>query len=378
MSKKCRFVIAMISVLFLTGCKSKDSVQVSNQEVNGLVSSGGEKQEQVVTKEEEYNSIDRDKNHLHGVEPFIPQTESEIGLIQEDFDMTEDKDQEVSNTSGQEPNVEDIAMESSQSRVPESGLYKNMIVPIEPFVPLQQEEKVVYLTFDDGPCESTPQLLKVLRELNVKATFFVTSQFGTDEKVVGWMRQIAEEGHSIGVHSYSHRYKEIYHSVEDFLDDYKKMDDLIIEATGERSNLYRFPGGSNTGFNNTIRESLVRDLTSRGILYYDWNAYDGDCDGFTRNQMIEKTVKEASYKNKSIVLMHDLPGKTEVIQALPQIVKQLRQKGYEFKALDAKVKPIQFVKAEEVAADLYAFKEQEPVDMPEENTVESAEVAKEQ
>ena len=230
---------------------------------------------------------------------------------------------------------------------PLSGLYKDMVVEKLDYVPLPEEKKVAYITFDDGPCKSTPELLETLKKLNVKATFFVTAQYGSDEEIVEWLKQIKAAGHEIGVHSYSHRYNEIYASMKNYLKDYKKMDDLIVKATGEHARLFRFPGGSNTGYNASIREEIIKEMTSRGMVYYDWNAYNGDCDGFSKSEMIEKAVKESSYRNKSIVLMHNIPKKEQVIETLPSIVKPLGEKGYVFEALDGTVEPIQFVKSAE-------------------------------
>ncbi|SET44470.1 polysaccharide deacetylase family protein [[Clostridium] polysaccharolyticum] len=232
---------------------------------------------------------------------------------------------------------------------PLSGLYKDMVVEKLEYQPQPENEKNVYITFDDGPCKSTPQLLDVLRKLNVKATFFVTAQYGSEEEIIEWLKQIKAEGHTAGVHSYSHRYDEIYSSVEKYLADFKKMDDLIVKATGEHARLFRFPGGSNTGYNDSVREEIIKEMASRGMVYYDWNAYNGDCDGFTKAQMIEKAVKESSYREKSIVLMHNIPKREQVIETIPSIVKRLREKGYEFKALDGTVEPIQFIKEGEVA-----------------------------
>lgn len=232
---------------------------------------------------------------------------------------------------------------------PLSGLYPEMTVEKLEYEPLPEGKKAAYITFDDGPCKSTPELLKVLRKLNVKATFFVTAQYGSDEEVVEWLKQIKAEGHTIGVHSYSHRYNEIYSSVKKYLADYKKMDDLILEATGEHSRMFRFPGGSNTGYNASVREKVIQEMTSRGMVYYDWNAYNGDCDGFSKSEMVKKAVKEAGYRDKSIILMHNIPKKDQVIETMPAIVEGLRKKGYEFEALEGTVEPIQFIKAAEVS-----------------------------
>lgn len=206
----------------------------------------------------------------------------------------------------------------------------------------KEPEKVIYLTFDDGPYKNTPELLDLLDKYNVKATFFVTAQFMNEEELIEMIKEIDERGHEVGVHTYSHRYDEIYSSVDAYINDYKKMDDIIYKATGKRSKIFRFPGGSNTGYNEDFRDELISTLENMGLTYYDWNAYNGDSDGLTAYEQINKAVTESSYTNKSIVLMHDAPGKEEVLDTLPSIIEQLQEKGYEFHALNESVEPIQF------------------------------------
>lgn len=203
-------------------------------------------------------------------------------------------------------------------------------------------KKVVYITFDDGPCATTPKLLDVLDQYNVKATFFVTAQFMNDEDLVKQLKEIHDRGHVVAVHSYTHDYGQIYSSVDAFMADYKKMDDLIYEATGEHSRIFRFPGGSNTGYNSSIRKNLLEEVKKQGLIYHDWNAYDGDCDGYKGEDLIKRAVQESSYTNRSILLMHNIPGKDTVIESLPEIIKQLQAAGYTFDVIDENVKPIQF------------------------------------
>lgn len=202
--------------------------------------------------------------------------------------------------------------------------------------------KRVYMTFDDGPHKNTGQLLDVLDQYDVKATFFVTAQFLDEENLIRQIKEIDKRGHEVAVHSYSHEYDEIYSSVDAYLADYKKMDDIIYKATGKRSKLFRFPGGSNTGYNAAIRSELIAKMESLGLQYYDWNAYDGDCDGYQGQALVDKAVQESSYEEKSILLMHDMLDKPTVITSLPALIEQLQAKGYRFLPLDPSVEPIQF------------------------------------
>ena len=226
--------------------------------------------------------------------------------------------------------------------------YPEMFVEYPEFEEPNYDEKVAYLTFDDGPCATTNDVLDALDSLEVKATFFVTGLYDSPENVVAKLREIHERGHKLAVHTYEHDYKKIYSSVEAYLDDYKKIDDLILEATGERAKLFRFPGGSNTGYNADIRDDLFREMRRRGFVYHDWNSSNGDSDGISADQQISKAINESQSQNRSIILMHDAPGKAQVAGTLAPIVNALKDSGYRFEIMEDTLKPIQFAKLEPV------------------------------
>lgn len=203
-------------------------------------------------------------------------------------------------------------------------------------------KKNVYLTIDDGPCANTGRLLDVLDQCKVKATFFVTAQFLNENELFKQIQEIDRRGHNVAVHTYSHRYREIYSSVDAYIADYKKMDDLIFRATGKRSKIFRFPGGSNAGYNKKIRNKLLLRTADMGLTHYDWNAFSGDADGMKGKRMTDRAIRESSYRDNSILLTHDAPDKDSLIEGLPAIVKAMRDKGYHWSLLDETVKPIQF------------------------------------
>ncbi|MGN1411797.1 MAG: polysaccharide deacetylase family protein [Oscillospiraceae bacterium] len=226
---------------------------------------------------------------------------------------------------------------------PLSGEYTDMVVEKVPYKEDISGDKVVYLTFDDGPWSGTPEVLDLLDEYDVKATFFVTAQFFENEDdLINAIKQLHDRGHEVCVHTYSHEYHDIYNSVSDYLDDYKKMDDIILKATGERSHVFRFPGGSNNVYGKHIREDLIREMNSRGFVYQDWNAYDGGCDGYSIDSMIYSAVNECISQDKSILLMHDTKAQSFILDTLPSIISQIKDAGYRFDVLDGTVKPIQF------------------------------------
>lgn len=245
-------------------------------------------------------------------------------------------------TQQSENNTEQTAQSQANLPVPLSGKHPEMAMPIKEFVP--REGKIAYITIDDGPCSSTPELLDVLDQIGVKATFFVSGQFGSSEQTIERLRQIDSRGHGIAVHSYSHKYQQIYSSVDAFLDDYKIMDDLIVQATGKRNAIYRFPGGSNNHFNENTRHQIIDEMNSRGLIFYDWNAYDGAFDGLNKDKQIAQAIDGCSRFNSAILLMHNAPNKDSLLETLPIIVQDLKNKGYQFEKLGASVAPVQFVK----------------------------------
>ena len=206
------------------------------------------------------------------------------------------------------------------------------------------DEKVVYFTFDDGPLTGTPRLLDILDQYNIKACFFVTAQYMETEPLKNMLKQIKDRGHNVAVHSLTHNYKKIYASVDAFMSDYDAMDDLIFQATGEHSKMLRFPGGSNASYNKAIRPQLLQAVRDRGIVYFDWNSFDGDVEGKKGQELIDQTIKQVNENTHSILLMHDMPSTAFVHDALPTIIERLKADGYKFELLNENTPPRQFAK----------------------------------
>lgn len=208
--------------------------------------------------------------------------------------------------------------------------------------------KKVYLTFDDGPSSITDEVLDILAEYDVKGTFFVVGH--TDKKSKELYRRIVDEGHTLGIHSYSHKYSEIYNSVEDFDKDFTKLWKLLYDTTGYRPNIYRFPGGSLNYVNKKGMEEFIRYLNDKGITYFDWNVVNGDATGvdYTEEQMIDNVLNGVKKKNTSIVLMHDSEGKDKTLATLPKILEALISGGAQVLPLDETVPLIQQIKSNSV------------------------------
>ena len=202
--------------------------------------------------------------------------------------------------------------------------------------------KTAYLTFDDGPSGNTDIILQTLQEENVKATFFVV---GTDDAGnLARMRRIVQEGHTIGMHSYSHYYKKIYASVEAFLKDMYQVFNLIKDTTGVTPTCFRFPGGSINSFNKAVYKDIKAEMIRRGFVPYDWNVSSGDASTtkYTPEQLTGHVLNGIGSKSRIIVLMHDSSSKEDTAQAVRQIIIGIREKGFIFAPLDYQTKPILF------------------------------------
>ncbi len=181
----------------------------------------------------------------------------------------------------------------------------------------------VYLTFDDGPSKHTEKILDVLDEYGVKATFFVVGREG--EENAERLRMIYERGHSIGMHSYSHDYSEIYESVEAFRADFLKSKQYIYDATGVETIHYRFPGGSSNALSDLSMQVFIDFLEEQGMEYYDWNVSSGDGSSILLpvEMIVDNCTAKLSRYETSIVLMHDSASKTTTLEALPEILETI-------------------------------------------------------
>ena len=213
---------------------------------------------------------------------------------------------------------------------------------LDPLTGYTQEQKV-YLTFDDGPSERTIEILDVLKQRDIKATFFVVGSNLNSEQGQEILRRMADEGHTIGIHTDSHQYRSIYTSVEDYLNDFKKVYDKVYEITGVKPEIFRFPGGSVNGYNGDIYQELIAEMMRRGFSYYDWNVSSADATGSISADTITKNCLSGIHAyRRSIVLMHDSAAKKTTAQALPGLLDTLIAEGYEFAPLTRETLPVTF------------------------------------
>ena len=196
--------------------------------------------------------------------------------------------------------------------------------------------KTVYLTFDDGPSENTQPVLDILDRYGVKATFFVT---GMHPDYFPMIAKCYKAGHTIGMHTYSHEYDQVYASVDAYWNDLNQISNVVREQIGYVPCFIRFPGGSSNtisaNYTKGIMTELAQEVQDAGYQYYDWDASCGDGAEHTADELVDATMADTSYGYKSIVfLMHDGVAKETTVEALPRIIEYFRSEGYEFAAID--------------------------------------------
>lgn len=209
------------------------------------------------------------------------------------------------------------------------------------------QTRKVYLTFDDGPSIYTDEILDILSMYEVKATFFVVGQ--EDEELLPMYQRIIDEGHSLGMHSYSHKYTEIYASLDNFKADTEKIRNLILNNTGVECSLYRFPGGSSNSIGKEHIQEFIAYLDEEGITYYDWNVTSKDATGVTLtiDELVENSTAELEEYNSAYILLHDSSTKYSTVQALPRIIEAIQaMENTEIVPITEASVPVQQIKKE--------------------------------
>lgn len=196
-----------------------------------------------------------------------------------------------------------------------------------------ENEKIAYLTFDDGPSQAvTPLILDLLKEENIKVTFFVLGN--NVDKYPELLKREYLEGHYIANHGYSHNYSKLYVSAENVLSEYEKTEKSIqkaIENNEYSSHLFRFPGGYSGGKYAKIKKDAGKLLNENNISYIDWNVITGDAQGANTKEKIMKNIqKYTNNKGSIVVLMHDASNKILTYETLKDVINYLKDQGYTF------------------------------------------------
>ena len=178
----------------------------------------------------------------------------------------------------------------------------------------------VYLTFEDGPSDNTGEILDILAQYDVKATFFVVGK--EDEESKALYQRIVDEGHTLGMHSYSNKYSQIY----------------------------RFPGGSSNQISNVPMSDFIHYLNEQGVIYYDWNVSAGDAasNAYSSEEIVANVMDDVVKYKTSVVLLHDASDKSATVEALAPLIEALNEMGAEILPIDEDTSVIQYVKADSI------------------------------
>jgi peptidoglycan/xylan/chitin deacetylase (PgdA/CDA1 family) len=201
------------------------------------------------------------------------------------------------------------------------------------------DENDIYLTFDDGPTVYTTDILNYLKTYNIKATFFVVPEDTAACEAA--LKRMVDEGHTLGVHTFSHDYDDIYADVESYLADFKRAYDLIVEFTGVKPFVFRFPGGSINDYNTATRTEIIAEMTRRGFVYFDWNVDSRDAYGANWTAMYNTVKEETAANRRSVVLFHN---RENTVLVLEDIIKLLQSdpRGYTLTNITRATRPMHF------------------------------------
>lgn len=192
------------------------------------------------------------------------------------------------------------------------------------------KNSTIYLTFDDGPSGITSRVLNILKEEGVPATFFVLDRSPVYNNL---LNQIVTDGHTIALHSATHKFKTIYSSVDAYFNDLNQINNKVKSVTGVETKIIRFAGGSSntvSRYNPGIMSTLVTEVANRGYRYYDWNIDSGDSTSISSSKLYYNVVNNLGTKSIYIVLMHDMEGNAKMVNVLRDIIRYGKNHGYYF------------------------------------------------
>ena len=221
-------------------------------------------------------------------------------------------------------------------------LYPDLYVD-DPTTGFEDDDGTIYLTFDDGPSSNTWDILRILKDYDIKATFFFCGGWGDSQQEL--MKAVADAGHTIGIHSISHDYEKIYESVESYLEDFYDTYQCVYEATGIKPKYFRFPGGSINNYNRFVYMQIIAEMTRRGFVYYDWNVSGEDAvHGATWSSIYENILTgiNNNTSDRAIVLLHDAADKHNTVYVLEDVIDKLLDDGYHFGQINDSVRPVAF------------------------------------
>ncbi|KQU25253.1 hypothetical protein ASG65_16130 [Bacillus sp. Leaf13] len=218
---------------------------------------------------------------------------------------------------------------------------------ITPLVKSKEDQKIAYLTFDDGPSTNTMDILDILDRYHVKATFFVK---GNEEPYAKQCyKEMISRGHEIALHSYTHDYSIVYRSTESFFQDLNRLETMLEKEYGVKSRIVRIPGGSNNHLRHQVKtkpiiNGILQQLSEKGYIYFDWNidSTDGISPSISEQQIITSVKRGLKDQKHVNILLHDINSMKNTVKALPDIIENLKREGYTFDTIDETTPKIQF------------------------------------
>jgi peptidoglycan/xylan/chitin deacetylase (PgdA/CDA1 family) len=239
--------------------------------------------------------------------------------------------------------------EETETQQTQEEDYSNVVTGIDSPENMAEEGDThqVYLTFDGSPSTNTDSILDVLDEYGVKATFFVVGDESDDAEAI--YKRIAEDGQTLGMHSYSNKYSTIYASTDAFTEDLDRLSSYLEKVTGIKSVYYRFPGGSSNEISNVSMAAFVHILNEKGITFFDWNVSAGDtASNYSADDIVTNVTEGISHYKTSVVLLHDGEDKSTTVEALGPLIEALQSMDAQILPIDENTDVIQYIKADSV------------------------------
>lgn len=203
-------------------------------------------------------------------------------------------------------------------------------------------KNIIYLTFDDGPNRyTTPKALDILKKNKVKATFFELKPAVADFDLT---QRVIDEGHTLAMHGYQHKYDIVYRSVKIYKENLDKLQELFFKKMGVWCTVSRFPGGSSnmvSRYNPGVMTRITKKIHGWGYHYFDWNVSSGDSDGIkTSDALYRNVLGQLSKKHDNVILMHDYVNNDVMLGALDRIIKYGKKNGFTFLPITASTEEV--------------------------------------
>lgn len=273
--------------------------------------------------------------HLQGAKTVYAKDSRNLEGAEKGVTVTDNYDKDIKVSRRDTNKISDTEYEFVYTAIDSSG---NMSIAKRKIV---IATGVICLTFDDGPSSVTPEVLDVLKENNIKATFFILDY---SEQSKSMIQRIIDEGHTLAIHGMSHDYSKIYASAEATLENFTSLQKKIKKDFNYDVKYVRFPGGASNTISRNYCEGVmteaVKKVQEESLEYYDWNV-DVDDAGSARtpSEIYNNFVDGILPGVENIVLMHDGEGHMPTAKALQEIINYAKENGYVFTAISENTTP---------------------------------------